>query len=121
MILLSFAWVPFLFIGGLKEMGRQFWRMAVTGSTQRLDANLGDLQVTVRHQDTSEPDRAETIARQGLMAFSHGTSDTGNPQLLAIYPDRTVALPCLFGRKNHLERDAQIEFVTQLNMVLGSY
>lgn len=121
MILFSFAWVLFLFIGGLREMGRQFWRAAVTGSKQNLTVTVTDSTVGVSHTYTSEADRAETVDRAGLLAFSHGTSDTGASQLIAIYGDRTVKLPCLVGNRDKIERPAQIDLVAQLNMLIGSY
>lgn len=69
-LIVTFAWVFFLFVGGLGTMIRRIWREGVTGSRSTLDASVVGDRLTMTVTMSGEP--VEEVDTAGVVAIGHG-------------------------------------------------
>lgn len=68
-LLVSFAWIFFLFVGGLRRMIRENWERAMVGTGQRFTASLDADQLSVEVVRNGRQESLIFIDRAGLVAL----------------------------------------------------
>ncbi len=111
-LLLSFAWVFFLFLGALPRMLRENWERAMVGTGQRFTASLDTQQLSVevvrngRQQSLISVDRGGLIALGttfGFTAYTHqGAVDLPNTWATLQLAEQNALAPAITAALNRV-------------------